>query len=1005
MNVPDQHSEHRVRVLIVAFSVLIAAAIVVNLVFALVQGRKHVLTEKSSTAHKLVRVLEEQTASSIDAVELALQASTKSVQLLPPQSLDRQAQVQTILEGNLRNLPFVRAVWILDPEGNMIHDSEQLPGRYNLSDRQYFRMHSDNPAAGLYIDMPILSKHGVWFIAISRRMNRPDGSFGGVIVAAFEPKYFERFYESIRIGNDGVVSLLGADGTLMLRVPLTDGEYGKKLNPLPKFMQMPTKGDVASYQAKSSIDGVERLYFARYVRGRPLVVTVGLGEREVLAAWRASAQTYVMGSVAFLLMIALLAYLTLHELYKRSALNLALRESEAALAEAQRLSHTGSWQIDLATMRAQWSQEMYRLLGLNPSQHRPSLEAFFAFFHPDDREPVEQSVQKGSAWSGEVRSNPAHGAIRHFYVHETELRDADGKLTALAGILQEVTERRQADDKLRLAARVFEHTRDGIIISDAANNIVAVNAAFERITGFGEAEVLGLNPSVLQSDRHDVAFQHAVWDSLKATGQWRGEIWNRRKSGEVYPVWLVISAMQDAQHRSSGYVGVFADLSDITHANEQLAFLGNHDPLTRLPNRSLLKDRLQHAIDAAQADKQQVALLMLNIDRLHRINESIGHDAGDALLQEMAQRLLAKVRPGDTLARLGSDEFVLLLTHFDDAEDLITSTHKLRETVSAPCVLNGHGLTVTASIGIAIYPDDGHTPGELLKNADAALSHVKQAGRDGFRFFTAEMNVRALHWVSLEHQLRSAMARDELSLHYQPKVNLKTGRICGAEALMRWHAGAMGMISPADFIPIAEDTGLIIAMGEWAIHTVCDQNRAWQAAGLPPLPIAVNVSGHQIAVGTLPDVIRKALQASGLAPHCLEIELTESVLMTGTAMAMQQLTELRDMGVKVSLDDFGTGYSSLAYLSRFPLDKLKIDQCFVRNIITDSKSGAIVDATIALAHGLGLLVIAEGVESADQLNYLRAAGCDEIQGFFISRPVPQGDFATLLASSAGVAAL
>lgn len=990
------------RVLIAAFSVLIAAAIVVNLVFALVQGRKHVLTEQSTTAHKLARVLEEQTASSVDAVELALQASTRSVQLLSSRSPDRQAQVQSILEGNLRNLPFVRAVWILDNKGDMIHDSEQLVGRYNLSDRKYFQIHRDNPAAGLYIDQPILSKHGVWFIGLSRRIDLPDGGFGGVIVAAFEPKYFERFYESIRIGKDGIVSLLGVDGTLMLRVPLTSGEYGKKLDPLPKFVQISFSGNVASYRAKSSVDGVERLYVARHVRGRPLVVAIGLGEDEALAAWRASAQTYVMGSVAFLLVIAVLAYLTLQELHKRSALNVALRESEAAMAEAQRLSSTGSWRIDLPSMRAQWSLEMFRLLGLNPLQDRPSLEAFFSFLHPDDRDPVEQSVLKGSAWSGEVRNNPALGAIRHFHVHETEVRDAGGNLAALAGILQEVTERRQADDKLRLAARVFEHIRDGIIIADEGRRIVAVNAAFERITGFEEAQVLGLDPGFLQSDRHDGAFQQAVWDSVTTSGQWRGEIWNRRKSGEVYPAWVVLSAMHDAQNRRNGYVAVFADLSDITHANEQLAFLVNHDPLTRLPNRSLLKDRLEQAVNAARADGHQCALLLLNIDRLHRINESIGHDAGDALLEEVAQRLLGNVGSGDTLARLGSDEFVLLLTHFDNAEDLITRTHRLLATVATPCVVHGHTLTVTASIGIAIYPHDGNSPGELLKNADAALSHVKQAGRDGFRFFTAEMNVRALQWVSLEHQLRGAMGRDELSLHYQPKVNLQTGRICGAEALMRWHTAGMGAISPADFIPIAEDTGLIIAMGEWAIQTVCAQNSAWQAAGLPMLPIAVNVSAHQFAAGTLPSLIRQALQASGLPPDCLEIELTESVLMTGTDMAMQQITELRDMGVKVSLDDFGTGYSSLAYLSRFPLDKLKIDQCFVRDIITDTRSGAIVDATIALAHGLGLVVIAEGVETAEQVNYLRDIGCDEIQGFLISRPVSHADFAALLKANAGL---
>lgn len=1000
VDVPSKNDEHRVSVLIAAFSVLIAAAILVNLAFSPAQGRRTVLAEKSNTAQNLARVLEEQTASSINAVDLALQSTTKSLQLLPAQSQNRQRQVQEILESNLRNLPFVRAIWVLDGEGNMIYDSEQLPGRYKLSDREYFRLHRDNPSSGLYIDRPILSKIGVWFIGISRRINRPDGSFGGVIVAAFEPQYLERFYESIKIGKDGVVTLLGIDGTLMLRVPLLEGVYGQKLEPLPKFIKMLPSINVGSYQAKSSVDGVERLYFYRRVHGRPLVVVVGFGEIEALSAWRDATRTYVAGSLTFLLVIALLAHITLHELHKGTALNRALRESEAALAEAQRLSHTGSWRLDLATMGGQWSHEMYRLLGIDSIHVAPSLTKLLLFFHPDDRPAIERSVQKGSAWSGELRSNPALGPIRHFHVNATEVRDTKGNVTALLGTLQEVTERRQADEKLRLAARVFEHTQDGIIITDAANNIIAVNAAFERITGYAEAEVLGNSPRMLHSDRHDAAFHRALWNSLMTTGQWRGEIWNKRKSGEVYPEWLVISAIQDAQNRCTGYVAVFADLSEIKEANEQLGFLVNHDPLTRLPNRSLLKDRLQQAINAARANNHQVALLMLNLDRMHRINDSIGHDAGDALLQEMAHRLLTRVRPGDTLARLGSDEFVLVLTHFDNTNDIITRALRLLETVAAPCVLHGHALTVTASIGIAIYPDDGDNPGEILKNADAALSHVKQAGRNDFRFFTAEMNLRALHWVSMEHQLRGAMAHNQLLLYYQPKVCLNDGRICGAEALMRWNTADMQMISPVDFIPIAEETGLIVAMGEWAIHTACSQNKAWQDAGLPPLPVAVNVSAHQITAGGVPEIVRKALQQTGLAPHCLEIELTESVLMSETEIAMRQIGELRQMGLKVSLDDFGTGYSSLGYLSRFTLDKLKIDQSFVRNIMTDAKSAAIVNATIALAHGLGITVIAEGVETADQVDYLRQIECDEIQGFLVSQPVAALEFAALLSKFA-----
>lgn len=444
---------------------------------------------------------------------------------------------------------------------------------------------------------------------------------------------------------------------------------------------------------------------------------------------------------------------------------------------------------------------------------------------------------------------------------------------------------------------------------------------------------------------------------------------------------------------------MFTDLSEIRQANQQLEFLVNHDPLTRLPNRTLLSDRLQQAIDAAHAVNHQVAVLLLNLDRLQRVNDSIGHDAGDALLREMARRLQARMKTGDTLARPGSDEFVIVLTQFADTDDIITCAQQLLAEVAAPYMLAGHELTITASIGISIYPGDGLTPGDLLKGADTALSHVKNSGRNGFGFFTAEMNARALHWMSLEHRLRRALANDELSLHYQPQVCLDDGRICGAEALLRWHNAELGPVSPVDFIPLAEDTGLIVAIGEWVIRTACAQNKAWQDAGLPPLRVAVNVSALQVTAGSLPEIIRSALEQSGLSPQYLEVELTESVLMRETEMALRQIDELRRMGLSISLDDFGTGYSSLGYLSRFTLDKLKVDQGFVRNITTDPKSAAIAHATIALGHGLGIKVVAEGVETEGQLAYLRQAGCDEIQGYLINRPVPGKELEAMLARS------
>ena len=550
--------------------------------------------------------------------------------------------------------------------------------------------------------------------------------------------------------------------------------------------------------------------------------------------------------------------------------------------------------------------------------------------------------------------------------------------------------------RTRLSASVFVSTQESIAMTDARGNIVAVNPAFEQITGYSEAEVLGRSPRFLRSGRHDSAFYRAIWAGLRSSGLWRGEIWNRRKNGQVYPERISISAVRDQHGQISAYVSVSSDLSALKAAHHQLDFLSNHDPLTLLPNRNLLNDRLQLAMAAARSDGQQIALLLFNIDRLQRINDSLGHEAGDALLQELARRVATIVTPGDTLAHLGGDEFVLLLTRCQDVDDVIVAARTLIECVAAPLPVLGQDLFVTTSVGISIYPRDGETASALLIGADVALSHVKDSGRNGFRFFTGEMNAHALRWMSLETHLRQALERRELLLHYQPQVALDTGRVCGTEALLRWHCPQLGPVSPADFIPLAEDTGLILSIGAWVIETACRQNRAWQDAGLAPLPVAVNVSARQFAAGNLPAVVRSALERSGLAPQYLDIELTESVMMHDSDSTEAQLAELAAIGVQVSLDDFGTGYSSLGYLSRYTLDTLKIDQTFVRNICTDARSAAIAQATIALAHGLNLVVVAEGVETPAQLNFLRGIGCDKIQGFLYSRPLAADDCAALL---------
>jgi diguanylate cyclase (GGDEF)-like protein/PAS domain S-box-containing protein len=558
--------------------------------------------------------------------------------------------------------------------------------------------------------------------------------------------------------------------------------------------------------------------------------------------------------------------------------------------------------------------------------------------------------------------------------------------------------------RLRLAARIFDSTQESIMMTDSIGNIVAVNAAFEHITGYTEQEVLGRNPRMLTSGRHDAAFFQEIFDSLRDQGQWRGEIWNRRKNGQDYPERMAINVVRGDDGKVDAFVSVSSDVSALRAAHHQVAFLSSHDPLTLLPNRSVLTERMRQSIAAARNGERQIALLLLNLDRLQRINDSLGHETGDAMLQEMARRAGLVAGPDDTLAHMGGDEFVLL-THCLDSDDIVHTADRLIEEIARPVQVGGHDLIITASIGISVFPRDGASPSELLKAADVALSHMKETGRNGFRFFQGEMNANALRWMSLETHLRRAIERNELSLHYQPQVTIADGQICSMEALLRWRSPELGQVAPSDFIALAEDTGLILPIGSWVIRQACLQNKAWQDAGMPPLRVAVNVSAHQFMAGTLPDVVAEALRESGLEPQYLEVELTESVMMHDSEEIAAQLARLTHMGVSISLDDFGTGYSSLGYLSRFMLDKLKIDQTFVRNITTEPRSAAIAQATIALAHGLSLVVIAEGVETEDQFEFLKGIGCDEVQGYLFSRPVHPDDMGRMISGEHALARL
>jgi diguanylate cyclase (GGDEF)-like protein/PAS domain S-box-containing protein len=566
-------------------------------------------------------------------------------------------------------------------------------------------------------------------------------------------------------------------------------------------------------------------------------------------------------------------------------------------------------------------------------------------------------------------------------------RDADGQPARISGTARNVTASRLADRERRIAAEVIRNMTEAVTVTDLDYRFSSVNLAFTRMTGYREDEVVGRNAALLNSPLHAPEVYEHMRETLSQTGHWRGELWQRRKDGEEFLSWLELAEVRDAHGTRTHFVGVLADITDRKRAEQELRYLANYDTLTGLPNRTLLGERLGHAIMRARRNGRRVAVLFLDLDRFKHVNDSMGHAAGDRMLKAAGTRLRAHVRDADTVARLGGDEFTVVLEDVHDGAEAERIAQKLLQVFAEPLELDaGQEVVISPSIGISLYPDHAQVPTDLLKYADTAMYQAKESGRNTYKVYTSEMDSAARQRATMVGALRKAMERGEFRLVFQPKLALADGRIVGVEALLRWHSEDLGEISPALFIPLAEEAGLIIDVGEFVLNRACATLARWHEQGID-LVMAVNVSVLQLLRGELPRRLREILAEHGINPPQLELELTESTIMENAEQSVRTLNELKAIGVSLAIDDFGTGYSSLSYLKRLPIDTLKIDKEFVGDITSDPDDEAITATIITMAHSLGLNVIAEGVETREQLEYLREQGCDEIQGNWLSLPL------------------
>lgn len=685
----------------------------------------------------------------------------------------------------------------------------------------------------------------------------------------------------------------------------------------------------------------------------------------------------------------------------------ALEEANRSMSgTSQRLqlaldaSNIGLWDWNLQSSDT-YHSNFDRLLGYDKHRFSGFLNDLEQLAHPDDWPRVKRAMVahfKGKTPRYHVVYRLRHANQEWRWIEDegrvVEWNNA-GRAMRMIGTRRDTTSSKEAEDQLRLAATVFENASEAILIFDTEFRFLAVNDCFTRTAGYSEEDVLGRSMKEVSGSEDSTAIYSQIANTVRREGFWQGELTERRQNGETYPVWIQLSAVYDEDGQITHYVGMFSDLTARKEAEEKVQFLSNYDRLTGLANRTMFREKLHKSLALARLNRERVALVSFNIDRFRPINDSLGHEIGDHLLRATADRLLAIGIDKSSFSRVGGDEFNLIIDGYRSSSELEESCQEVVNAMRKPFNINGHELLLGISIGISVFPDNAKEAQTLIHQADLAIHQAKRMGGNNYQFYRSDMRAASVEQLALETSLRKAIFKNEFVVYYQPKVDAHTRRIQGAEALVRWQHPTMGLLQPKDFIPLAEETGLISAISEWVLERACRQTALWRDAGLE-IQMSVNLSAHQFRKGDIADIVDRILESTGLPPHLLELELTESLIMEDLDKNIEILSDLRTRGLGLSLDDFGTGYSSLSYLKRFPVDTLKIDRSFIEELHISPDDAAITQAIIQMAHTMKMHVVAEGVEEETQFTILRDMGCDSIQGFLISRPVPEPEFAALL---------
>ena len=993
---------------------LIAAVVVLNLFIAgllaytLAAAKARKEQEVRTTVENLALLLDQNITASAREIDLALWTIQSELERELRSGIAPQTQeTAALIAAYQSRLAVTAQIRVADAEGHVVLGHGVTPQTdVSYADRAFFQAHRDDASDRMRASKLVYGRIAeAWVNVFSRRYNHPDGRFAGIVTAAVPASHFERLLSGLDLGPRGIALMRDLDKTLIARYPPLDAAPGQVGNQggSQEVTEIIASGvAAATFYSDRTADGIPRTDAYRKLALMPAFVVVGLGEQDYLAQWYADLRKAAILAALFLVVTTCAAWL-LWRMFRASAR--ANRRSQILLQNASDGIHITDLQGNVIEASDAFcrmlGQPRGAVIGMNVAQWDAQLspaevDATIARVQAAKTVHTFESIhrrQDGSCYPVEITS---------------VLLELDGRPVIFSSA-RDIAERKLAAENLRIAATAFQ-SQVGMLITDERETILRVNSAFTEIIGYHADEVIGQTPRMFSSGCHDAAFYDALWAQLDATGAWQGEIWNRRKNGDLYPQAVSIGTVKDETGKVTHYVATFIDITSRKSSEEEARRLAYFDPLTDLPNRRLLMERLEHALHACARHRDLGALLFIDLDNFKSVNDTVGHYEGDRMLEQVAKALLECARKDDTVARLGGDEFVVMIErlgedHVSAARQAETVAGKILHALHRSFQLGDSEHRTSASIGITLFGDlPGESVNEPLKRADLAMYQAKTAGRNTLRFFDPQMQADTRARAELEAALWLALDNGQFFLQYQPQV-ATDGRVTGAEALLRWRHPQRGLVSPASFIPIAEENGLILPLGRWVLETACAQLARWAAdPDTAALTIAVNVSARQVRQDDFVAEVLGILERSGAPPARLKLELTESSLVTEIERVTARMDQLKAKGVGFSLDDFGTGYSSLAYLKRLPLDQLKIDQGFVRDILIDPNDAAIAKMVIVLAESLGLTVIAEGVETEAQRDFLAEQGCHAYQGYLFSRPLCEDELARYLAAAPGAGA-